>query len=566
MRNKQAITPYYGMALIALLMIFAFGCTNISGSDVESKKIALSEKEMETSVKTVKSASDAGVSKDSGIQDSGTDPQMDGGTSAQKLFSDELIVLDEKSEEAKVIKKFYSGPEVKRWRVVKVNLDALKSKNLMVNFFGDLNIGIGRYKYKSENIRTGSWFGNIKDSYTSAVFTVLDGYVHGSVWVFTEQYWIRSISEDYHIVLDIDESKLKEHESHMDENSSYIRKHDASVASDKKEKIVKSGSKSSGEITRILIVFANNAKAWVETQLPTGQNSMELQARTYIDEMNLALDNSDVTHDVELARVYKTNYSESTSYVTDRNQFMDPDDDIMDEIHDIREYVGADICVLMRQNDAGPPGGCAAVIGAEDADEAFASATASWGALHVAHEVGHLFWCRHDPADDPNGTYNHGYKNEGPTLPCHKPGNPFVAANPYRTIMATACDAGCPKIIYYSNVTQTPCNCIVGVIGVANNALAINNWAPDIEDFYLLPSWIYLADDDEIKEDEYVFYQATGSISNYQPPSYYNDFTVKSGGRAYFEADSITFAKGFHAESGSHVHAGEDIDKYEDEN
>jgi len=571
MRNKQAITPYYGMALIALLMIFSFGCTNISGSDVKSKKSALSESEMETSIETARSspsanASDAGVSKDSGIQDSGTGPQMDGGMASKRLFSDEAISLDSESREAKIIENVYTDSFVNERRVVKINYNVLTRDQISMNLFSGKNILVNKRK---ANNRGGpkdmDWFGVSEDPYVRVVITAVNGLVEGSVWIGAEQFWIRPLGSQYHLIIDVDESELEDPPCLTEDKKISADKLDGGVFSE--EAGEEKGYRSGGQPTRILIVYANSAENYVNNTLGT---TMSARALYTIAEMNDAFDNSNISHEVELARVYKTDYDETcVKYgpippgecmykLEDLCYFALDDDEVMDEIHQIRSDVDADICVLFRHvscsDESQANGGQAWTIEASGSTEAFAvvEIKQSYGPLHFAHEVGHLYGCRHQTENPQQGHYEYAYhRNNGGSCQKH-----------YRTIVSVPCAAGgCEKVKYFSNPNldhPQDSNCPLGVSDVNECYHKINDTAPDIEDFYSPPSILALPMDEQIENEEYVFFYATDFIQNWM--GYWpTDYEVKSGGTAYFKADEIHFFPGFHAHSGSIIRAGKDI-------
>lgn len=160
-----------------------------------------------------------------------------------------------------------------------------------------------------------------------------------------------------------------------------------------------------------------------------------------VAESNQGFANSGVLIDLVLVHKALTPYLEGSIF-KDLERFATSGDGRMDEVHAARDAHGADVMILLVDNQARQACGVAAGIGSNAAS---AFAILHWecanGRSVFAHEIGHLLSARHDPFTDPTPkpfAYGHGYQyTKGPR---------------WRTIMAYPClGAECPRVNYWSN-------------------------------------------------------------------------------------------------------------------
>ena len=133
----------------------------------------------------------------------------------------------------------------------------------------------------------------------------------------------------------------------------------------------------------------------------------------------------------------------------------------MDNLHALRNQNAADVAMIVLNNSSSC--GLASAIGA-NASTAFAAVAraCTTGYYSFAHEIGHLQSARHDPAADPTNrpyAYGHGYRS--PT-------------SAWRTIMAYNCNAGCPRINYWSSPNRTYGGQAMGTATRSDNARVLN--------------------------------------------------------------------------------------------
>ncbi len=190
---------------------------------------------------------------------------------------------------------------------------------------------------------------------------------------------------------------------------------------------------------RLLVVYTPTAKA----ARPTILNDIV----NMTNRLQQSLNNVQVDGKVELVFVKELNYN-SINIGVDLDYFIKDSDNVMDEVHRLREKHQADICVLITYgNYAG-----AALYMVATREYAFCVANITYALFNYTyeHEIGHIVGCNHAIGDKGTrrilGTasyyypYAHGYKD---------------SVHAFRTIMAYGCwHASCPRILYWSDPDQ----------------------------------------------------------------------------------------------------------------
>ena len=187
-----------------------------------------------------------------------------------------------------------------------------------------------------------------------------------------------------------------------------------------------------------------------------GTAAIEAVIDLMIAETNQAYRDSGVHQRVILAAREEVQYTEER-YNTDLHRLADPSDGHMDEVHTIRDRVGADLVHLV----AAPTSVCGVARLAPRAGSAFGLTGHQCGGHTFAHELGHNMGLRHDrfaACGDRCGNwptpYSYGYVNQR----AFSTGAP--ASSRWKTIMAypIQCEAegvSCQTLLRFSNPTQT---------------------------------------------------------------------------------------------------------------
>ena len=215
-------------------------------------------------------------------------------------------------------------------------------------------------------------------------------------------------------------------------------------------------------------------------RLVGGKTAIEDAIDVMVATTNTAYRLGGVNQRVAVAAVQETAYTESGTFGTDLQRLAAPDDGYMDEVHDVRDLVAADVVVLLNL-DTTITGIASGIMNPASSafdpysSPAFATVTGT-GGIPFAHELGHLMGLYHDRYVECDGSacagdstsmfpYRFGYVNQEGL----KPGS--AASSRWRTIMAyqdQCSDPGytCSWLPRFSNPTQTHRGDPLGIAGL----------------------------------------------------------------------------------------------------
>ena len=168
-----------------------------------------------------------------------------------------------------------------------------------------------------------------------------------------------------------------------------------------------------------------------------------------VAETNQAYAESGVHHRLALVDRSEVDYIEAGDSWVDYDRLADPSDGHMDEVHSIRDRVGADLVHLIFE--AGTVGGRAGK------GSAFGISCRACGGVVFAHETGHNMWLEHDryviDEDWRRAHPAYGYVNQAGLVAG------AAESRRWRTIMAypNQCDdvnTECPQLLRFSNARQ----------------------------------------------------------------------------------------------------------------
>lgn len=197
-------------------------------------------------------------------------------------------------------------------------------------------------------------------------------------------------------------------------------------------------------------------------------NALTAEVNLGIANSNASLANSGLAHRFRLAQMSAVSYTESGDSSVDLARIRIANDGILDDVHALRNSVGADVVTLLTQaSDVCGVGYVMTTNSSSFAPFAFnvVIASCAGGNLTLAHEVGHNMGLQHDIANAGGQgvtSYAYGYQLPGVG----------------RTVMAYACPSsgpGCPRAQMFSTPSYSFANgSPAGVADAADNARALN--------------------------------------------------------------------------------------------
>ncbi len=431
--------------------------------------------------------------------------------------------------------RFYEGGYVKlnaaeltNNQSTSINLPDEKAVNLQPNELKKTSSGRIIWKAEDEN------------AHIAAIFVINGDMVTGTIQQGNHVYYIYPLGEGMHFIQSHSEVETEGCGMTVPGNGEHIHnhahEHEIKIQDDEEPE-----SYAGGECKiRLLVAYTNAVDAAAADILST----IEL----YIAQYNTANANSEVDHELELARAVEVFYTESnsgsthpdhsnwTSTPTDLLRFQNPSDGFMDNIPGLRNLYDADMCMLMTTNLNGWGG--YAYDYAPPASKSYCAMVWNNGIPQTfAHELGHLLGMHHDTFVDSSSGYYHGYID-------------VAGAITFRTIMSYSNGCGgtaCPVISYWSNPDVTFWGNVTGTAANHDNARVSRETDHIIAD-YQNTVWnksMFLNDVIRVREAASVFADNTISTNN-------RSITYNNGSQGqYVAANSITFKPGFRARSGS---------------
>lgn len=438
------------------------------------------------------------------------------------------VLFHEAAGEKRPIPEVLQGADVVQSRIVEFNAEALEARWVFATLFDGNAVVFERSGQPIEN----GWMGQAtgKQRGNLILTPTRTGY-HASIFVDRDYYRLFPLEGNYYLLQQIDRSSLPNEDCKDLKGSAFLQQ--------------KSSAKPPGDdpiscTIRLLVAYTDAADMWAQSN---GFGDAVGLAQAAVGASNATLANSDVGFAFELACAMRVAYIESGVFATDVGRMQDPSDGIMDELHALRDLYRADLCVLITEGN----GDCGRAFGiGTPENEAFCAANASCcvGNFTFAHELGHLFGCRHDPYVDGTATpfaYGHGY---------------VQVSDLWRTVMAynTECEdngVSCARVAYWSNpdVNYPPTDQPMGTAATHHNARVLNEIWAIVRDFRIQAN-DYTLDNTTLSGTTYADVTAANTITAG------NNYSIEPAADVRFRAGvSIRLTPGFQALAGADFRA-----------
>lgn len=416
---------------------------------------------------------------------------MTGAVKAQP--SDSLVQFFDHFEEAEIVMEadqkqmleyILQRPTTKSARIVKaVDVQRLPEVNFLgLNISRDQRFDTVRDSVESKSEETHVWYGTITEDRGKVIMVIHKDNITGTFRIGKEMYKVEPVGSGYHVIIQIDPTKFPpEHPPEYGMGAMRVRPEDVPF-----RELV--------PVEPVGVVFPlypmiDLLVAYTPAAASAHGDIIGL-IQTAVSETNQSYSNSDVHLRVRLVHTVEVDYTESGSFFTDLDRFEDPSDDFMDEIHCLRKLFGADIAVLIIDDDT-YCGLAADILATESSAFCVVHYDCATGYYSFAHEIGHLQGALHDMRVEPALTpfpYGHGFVD--------------TSFGGWRTIMAyndpIHCpDAYCVRLQNWSNPDVYHFGVAKGSETREDNARVLDETASTVAGFRTKPSgckrfWIAL--------------------------------------------------------------------------
>ena len=355
-------------------------------------------------------------------------------------------------------------------RIVNVHTDLLSSDTITLNLFNDVVVTAVRDRMIDNVKGKTTWIGHVEGEQDSEVFLTIQGNtLSGNVQIGKDLYEIDSKGNNQHEITQVDPDKNPQH-SHSKQPEDFLAtggQPDKTTTTSTTAATPSASAASSGTVVDVLVVYTPKALSnagsvsGIETKIT---NAVAMANQAYI--------NSNIPMQINLVGMAQTQYVETGDMGTALTYLTGTSDGYMDEVHALRNQLGADQVALI-DADANYCGIGYMMTGSwlstAFAPYAFSvvhddSVYACLSSQTLAHEMGHNQGDQHD-IDDSNSTqgaysYSYGYR--------------LCQTGGFRTVMSYACTGG-SRISYFSNPSVSLTTGEVTGTSTANNALSMTN-------------------------------------------------------------------------------------------
>ena len=365
-----------------------------------------------------------------------------------------------------------------------------------------------------------SWHGRTQDRNSSIDLTFRNGQILGSVFIRNRIFQISPNGIGSVYFYEQSSSNIP-----PDHNKSNLQVIEIPVL---KTKNLRANVNDSVRKIRVLLAYTDAAETGLNS---IGITDMHLFLQNAITITNQTFINSNILHRARLACGIRTFYNpsdEADGHDDAVNRLKTLNDGYMDEIITYRNDTSADVCVVIINNSSDC--GQTAQIGSNSAN---AYASTHWGCINtnhtLAHEIGHLHGCRHNPEEDGANVpfaYGHGFLN---------------STDGWRTVMSYDCEDGpcATRLANWSNPNIFIGGVASGTVGQHDNARVLDETSAAVAAYRTAPATITLGLSSSLVYRSYAEAIATSEIVMA------NDFFVELGCEYHVYADPLAAANDY---------------------
>jgi hypothetical protein len=337
-----------------------------------------------------------------------------------------------------------------------------------------------------------TWAGQ-QDAYNSAVFSIKDGKVFGTINTRNGTFQIQPVEGDTHAILELDMSQQQPKDESEDipdghgyQGSTPELQPQGGIATQS----LSTAATVANPPVRILVAYSAHAAAALGNQL----SSQITQAIAQINQANV---NSNVTFRAVLAGTIQVNYMGPYTASAALAAFR-----VMPDVLAAHDSMQADLMVMLEAIPDSAEAGLSAGINVTAANAfSVVSTTYMTSNLSFAHEVGHLMGADHPQPDTPNNVFRFGhgywrwslYSILSPAAQCAHTIMAYAISQsngvqPSVNGILPQC-APDPRISYWSSPTVwantgSGSSVIMGATGTNDNAQVLNITGPVVTNFH----------------------------------------------------------------------------------
>jgi hypothetical protein len=349
-------------------------------------------------------------------------------------------------------------------REVKINRGHLRSGRIMLSLPGGMNVGAVRDRQEEMGEGRFSWVGHAIGNRSERVVLGVSGdAVAGTFLRKGKLFKLEPRADGTHVLSEVSTSQPAPELEPVPVTETDL----APTLPAAGLTLGGASTASAGQvIIDVLVAYTPAVDAIYGT---AGTEALIVQA---VAETNQAYANSGINQRINLVSSMRTGYTESGDTSTDLSRLTDTDDGYMDEVHNLRDSIGADQVALLIKG--GSYCGFAyrmATLSVGFDSRAFSVVRhdCATGYYSFAHELGHNQGAHHEPENGSGAIYEyaHGYQD---------------SSNRFRTVMALRC-SGCTRIDHFSNPDVLYNDVPTGDATESNNARTLNKTAATVASF-----------------------------------------------------------------------------------